>query len=320
MFSQLYRKIRLLKNKGKETYLSIYKIVGFYPDKVSLYKQAFLHKSQSIEDDNGRWLNNERLEFLGDAILSAVVADIVYKHFQYRREGFLTNTRSKIVSRESMNQIGLRLGLDHMLRYANNIHNAHEPHHSNMLGNALEALIGAIYLDKGYAACYKFIDDKIIKQFIDIDKVSETEVNFKSNLIEWSQKNRLGISFEIIESFEDKEGNLMFQTAAVLSDTDEQIGIGIGYSKKESQQQAAKMAMKKIRTDRSFQQYILSLKKKLREEKRALEEDVVEQEEEVSVNNTEIQEEQQSEQLVQNQEQQPEVVDNFEVEKEKTIA
>lgn len=259
-------------HKGKEPYLSIYKIVGFYPDNIQLYKQAFLHKSQSIEDDEGKWLNNERLEFLGDAILSAVVADIVYKHFQNKREGFLTNTRSKIVSRDSMNRIGLSLGIDHLLRYSINVHAQHEAHNSNMLGNALEALIGAIYLDQGFDACYRFIDDVLIKKHIDIDKISETEVNFKSNLIEWGQKNRLPISFEIIESFQDEQSNPVFQTAAVLVETCEHIGIGIGYSKKESQQNAAQMAMKKIRTDRIFQQHILGLKKKLREEKKAREE------------------------------------------------
>ncbi len=259
-------------HKGKEPYLSIYKIVGFYPDNIQLYKQAFLHKSQSIEDDEGKWLNNERLEFLGDAILSAVVADIVYKHFQNKREGFLTNTRSKIVSRDSMNRIGLSLGIDHLLRYSINVHAQHEAHNSNMLGNALEALIGAIYLDQGFDACYRFIDDILIKKHIDIDKISETEVNFKSNLIEWGQKNRLPISFEIIESFQDEQSNPVFQTAAVLVETGEHIGIGIGYSKKESQQNAAQMAMKKIRTDRIFQQHILGLKKKLREEKKAREE------------------------------------------------
>ena len=259
-------------HKGKEPYLSIYKIVGFYPDNIQLYKQAFLHKSQSIEDDEGKWLNNERLEFLGDAILSAVVADIVYKHFQNKREGFLTNTRSKIVSRDSMNRIGLSLGIDHLLRYSINVHAQHEAHNSNMLGNALEALIGAIYLDQGFDACYRFIDDILIKKHIDIDKISETEVNVKSNLIEWGQKNRLPISFEIIESFQDEQSNPVFQTAAVLVETGEHIGIGIGYSKKESQQNAAQMAMKKIRTDRIFQQHILGLKKKLREEKKAREE------------------------------------------------
>lgn len=107
---------------------------------------------------------------MGDAILSAVVADIVYKHFQNKREGFLTNTRSKIVSRDSMNRIGLSLGIDHLLRYSINVHAQHEAHNSNMLGNALEALIGAIYLDQGFDACYRFIDDVLIKNILTLTR------------------------------------------------------------------------------------------------------------------------------------------------------
>ena len=227
---------------------------------------------------------------MGDAILSAVVADIVYKHFENKREGFLTNTRSKIVSRDSMNRIGLSLGIEPLLRYSVNTSTLHESHNSNMLGNALEALIGAIYLDGGFANAkefiHRFIRDVLIKKHIDIDKISETEVNFKSNLIEWGQKNRLPVSFEIIESFQDEQCNPVFQTAAVLLETGEHIGIGIGYSKKESQQNAAQMAMKKIRTDRSFQQYIISLKKKVREDKKAREENEQKAEENTEVNNT----------------------------------
>ena len=264
--SHLYQKIRLLKNRGKEPYLSIYKIVGFYPDNIRLYQQAFLHKSSSIEDEQGKWLNNERLEFLGDAILSAVVADIVYEHFQYRREGFLTNTRSKIVSRESMNRMARELGLDHMLQYSFQ-HPLKETHNSNMLGNALEALIGAIYLDKGFDACYRFVEQVLIKKYIDLDQISQMEVNFKSNLIEWSQKNKFDIAFNVIESYMDGDGNPVFQTAVILVDTNDTIGIGTGYTKKESQQHAAQMAMKKIRTDRSFQQYISNVKKKRRADK-----------------------------------------------------
>lgn len=236
--------------------MSIYKIVGFYPDNIHLYEQAFLHKSSSIEAGDGRWMNNERMEFLGDAVLDAIVADIVYKHFQNKREGFLTNTRSKIVQRETLNRVAVELGLDKMVVYSAKLNS----HNNHMYGNALEALIGAIYLDKGYDTCYRFIRDVIIKKYIDLDNIAKKEVNFKSSLIEWSQKNKLEISFELIESFTDNDGNPVFQTGVFLSD--EQIGVGIGYSKKESQQNAAKMAVKKLRTDKDFQLFISELKKK----------------------------------------------------------
>lgn len=256
MFTRLYKSIRLLKNKNKEPYISLYKILRFYPDNIRLYEQAFLHKSSSVESGDGKWLNNERLEFLGDAVLDAIVADIVYKHFQNKREGFLTNTRSKIVQRETLNRIAVELGLDKMVVYSAKLNT----HNNHMYGNALEALIGAIYLDQGYRQCYQFIQDVLIKKYINLDTIARKEVNFKSSLIEWSQKNKLEITFDLIESFVDNDGNPVFQTGVTLSDM--QIGVGIGYSKKESQQCAAKMAIKKLRTDREFQQYISELKKK----------------------------------------------------------
>ncbi|HBK29437.1 MAG TPA: ribonuclease III [Parabacteroides sp.] len=260
VFSKLYKKIRLLKNKGKEPYLSIYKITGFYPDNIQFYQEAFLHRSSSVEVQNGRWINNERLEFLGDAVLSAIVADILYKHFDHGGEGLLTNTRSKIVSRESMNEIAKNLNLHEMLHYS--IHySIIEGHNSNILGNALEALIGAIYLDKGFDHCYQFINNVMIKN-INLDSLLKKEVNFKSHLIEWSQKHRIPIRFDVIENFLDEQGSPVFQSAAYLSDTEEQIGVGIGFSKKESQQKAAEMAIKKIRSDKTFMGHIREIKRK----------------------------------------------------------
>ncbi len=260
MLTKLYRKIRLLKHKGREPYSSLYKLLGFYPENVHLYEQAFLHKSSSVEGNDGKWLNNERLEFLGDAILDAIVADIVYKHFQNRKEGFLTNTRSKIVQRENLNHIAVQLGLHKMVVYSAKLNS----HHNHLYGNALEALIGAIYLDQGYEICYRFIEKRIIQKHIDLDMIARKEVNFKSALIEWSQKNKLEITFGLIESFIDNDGNPVFQTAITLAEY--QIGVGIGYSKKESQQNAAKMAIKKLRTDKEFQQLVADLKKKKQEE------------------------------------------------------
>lgn len=256
MFEKLKEKIRLRQIKGKEPYSSIYNIVGFYPENLSLYEQAFSHKSSSLEAGDGKWTNNERMEFLGDAVLDAIVADIVYRHFPNKREGFLTNTRSKIVQRETLNRIGVEIGLEKMVRYSAKIIS----HNNHMYGNALEALIGAIYLDQGYDVCYRFIDEMIIKKHVNLEEISRREVNFKSNLIEWGQKNKLDVRFELIESFCDNDGNPVFQTGIMLSDV--QIGVGIGYSKKESQQNAAKMAIKKLRKDSEFQRFVTDLKNK----------------------------------------------------------
>lgn len=188
---------------NKEPYSSLYKILGFYPDNIHLYEQAFHHKSSSIESSDGRWLNNERLEFLGDAILDAVVADIVFNHFQNKREGFLTNTRSKIVQRDTLNRVAVELGLEKMVVYSAKVNS----HNNYMYGNALEALIGAIYLDQGYEVCYNFIQNVLIKKYVNLETIARKEVNFKSSLIEWSQKNKLEISFDLIESFTDNDGN-----------------------------------------------------------------------------------------------------------------
>ena len=226
---------------NKEPYSSLYKILGFYPDNIHLYEQAFLHKSSSVESGDGRWLNNERLEFLGDAVLDAVVADIVYKHFQNKREGFLTNTRSKIVQRETMNRVAVELGLDKMVVYSAKL----SSHNNHMYGNALEALIGAIYLDQGYEVCYNFIQNVLIKKHVNLETIARKEVNFKSSLIEWSQKNKMEVSFELIEQFLDHDSTPVFQTEVRIEGLP--AGTGTGYSKKESQQNAAQMAIKKVK-------------------------------------------------------------------------
>lgn len=254
MLRNKINKIRLLFRKDKESYLCFYRILGFYPDNINLYHQALLHKSTSIRSEKGRPLNNERLEFLGDAILDAVVGDIVYKRFEGKREGFLTNTRSKIVQRETLNKLALEIGLDKLIKFSARS----SSHNSYMLGNAFEALIGAIYLDQGYEVCKKFVEQQIINRYIDLDKVSRKEVNFKSKLIEWSQKNKMEVSFELIEQFLDQDSNPVFQTEVRIKGIP--AGTGAGYSKKESQQNAAKMAIKKIK-DPQFMATILETAK-----------------------------------------------------------
>lgn len=239
-------KIRLLFCKDKESYLCFYRILGFYPRNIQIYKQALLHKSSAVRSEKGRLVNNERLEFLGDAILDAIIGDIVYQHFEGKREGFLTNTRSKIVQRETLNKLAVQIGLDKLIKYSSRS----SSHNSYMYGNAFEAFIGAIYLDQGYDRCKRFLVERIIKPYIDLDKLSRKEVNFKSKLIEWSQKNKMEVSFELIEQFLDKQGNPVFQTEVRIEGLP--AGTGTGYSKKESQQNAAQMALKKIKSSPDF--------------------------------------------------------------------
>ena len=255
IFKYILKWIRLLKNKNKEPYLSIYQMLGFYPNDIDLYEQAFIHRSISFSPD-GKFKNNERLEFLGDAILDAIVADIVYKHFPHKKEGFLTNTRSKIVQRESLNQVALALGIDKKVTsmpYAS-------AHNKYMYGNALEALIGAIYLDRGFRHCCKFVETRIIRPYLSLDQLANREVNFKSKLLEWGQKTKLLIDFELIDVFKDNEGNPVFHTSISLEGTP--IGVGIGNTKKESQQIAAKNVIRKIHKDKEVKLLIDELKRR----------------------------------------------------------
>ena len=250
MLSNVLHRIRLLFCKERESYLCFYRILGFDPRNLKYYQQALLHKSTAVRSDEGRLLNNERLEFLGDAILDAVVGDIVYRHFEGRREGFLTNTRSKIVQRETLNKLAVEIGLDKLVKTSNRS----QSHNSYLYGNAFEAFIGAIYLDRGYDCCMQFIEQKILKQYIDLDKMSRKEMNFKSRLIEWCQKNKMQVSFELIDQVMDKDHSPTFSTEVHIEGIP--AGSGTGYSKKESQQKAAQMALKILKNDETFRDQI----------------------------------------------------------------
>ena len=283
-------KIRLLFRKDRESYLCFYRILGFFPRNIQLYKQALLHKSTSVRSEKGGPINNERLEFLGDAILDAIVGDIVYRHFEGKREGFLTNTRSKIVQRETLNKLAVEIGLDKLIKYTTRS----SSHNSYMYGNAFEAFIGAIYLDQGYERCKHFMEERILKRYIDLDILSRKEVNFKSKLIEWSQKNKVEVSFELIEQFFDHDSNPVFQTEVHIEGIP--AGTGTGYSKKESQQNAARMATKKVK-DTAFIAAVNEAKAQRtqppadiieeKEEEEVHELTVTEEEEEIKITNSE---------------------------------
>lgn len=247
MLKKLYRNIRILPQRGKEPYVSLYKVLDFYPYNITLYEQALVHKSSSIKMKNGRWINNERLEFLGDAILDAIVADIVFKEFEYKKEGFLTNLRSNIVQRDTLNRIALEIGLDRLLKTStpkNLVGNTH------VYGNALEALIGAIYLDQGYRVAKKFVHEKLIKEHLNISAVADFNQNNKSKLIEWGQKNRIDIEFSIVDSSVDDKNVTSFTTEALVNGIC--LGVGKGVSKKESHQQAAKYALENIKENNLY--------------------------------------------------------------------
>ncbi len=246
MLSNFIDRIKLPFRKDKELYLCLYKIIGFYPRKIDYYKTALLHKSIARRNEKGKPVNNERLEFLGDAILDAVVGDIVFEHFPGKREGFLTNTRSKLVQRETLGRLAQEMGINELI-----LSNGRgTSHNSYMGGNAFEALVGAIYLDRGYYACMKFMKKRILAQMINIDKVAYKEVNFKSKMLEWSQKNRVQMEFRLISQQKDDQGNQVFNYQIFIE------GIegcsGKGYSKKESQQMASKLTLDLLRKKPQF--------------------------------------------------------------------
>ena len=239
-------RIRLPFRKEKELYSSLYQIIGFYPRDISYYKLALMHKSLYRRNAKGKPVNNERLEFLGDAILDAAVGDIVYRHFPGKREGFLTNTRSKLVQRETLNRLAQEMGINSLILSSGRS----ASHNSYMGGNAFEALVGAIYLDRGYNACMKFMRNRILAQMINIDKVAYKEVNFKSRLIEWSQKNRVRMEFAILKQGKDKQASPVFKYRVMLEGLE---GCsGEGYSKKESQQIASKRTLERLRKEPQF--------------------------------------------------------------------
>jgi len=247
--------IRVFFHPKKKSYFALKRILGFLPNDISFYEEALVHKSSSGKNLLGGYRNNERLEFLGDAILDAIIADIVFKKFNNQNEGFLTNTRSKIVKRETLDQISGKLGLNKLVISSKGIHSQK----NHILGNALEAFIGAVYLDHGYRKTYLFVERKIISAYINLDTLAKKEVNFKSKLLEWCQKYRIQMDYQLTENFVDRENNPVFQSQVLLNGLI--AGTGTGYSKKESHQQAANKALRKIKSDKNFVQEILDINK-----------------------------------------------------------
>ena len=239
-------KIKLPFRKEKELFSSLYDIMGFYPENISYYKTALTHKSASQKGDKGKPLNNERLEFLGDAILDATVGHIVYEHFPGKREGFLTNTRSKMVSRETLGKLADEMGLTELIKSRTQSRS----HNSYMAGNAFEALVGAIYLDQGYEAVMRFMNKRILAKMVNIDKVAYKEVNFKSKLLEWTQKNRVRMDYRMLEQKLDKQGSPVFGFVVVIEGVEG--SKGEGYSKKEAQQNASKETLQRLRREPQF--------------------------------------------------------------------
>lgn len=226
---------RLLKKNSADKELSVQleHLLGFTPKHISYYRLALMHRSKPEEATD----SNERLEFLGDAILGAIVAEYIFKKYPYQPEGYLTELRSRLVRRETMNSVALRMGLNRLVQYNQNDRSLSRSH---IFGNALEALIGAVYLDQGFTKTRKFILNQFIRAYIDLDTVESTDTNYKNQLLSWAQRNNKILVFETLE--EKMEGTRKLFTMGIMLDGELLIS-GSGFNKKEAGQVAAKNAL-----------------------------------------------------------------------------
>jgi ribonuclease-3 len=232
--------IKLFSSARKEFYSFIKNLTGFSPLKLKLYDIAFIHKSATSVDYFGNPVNNERLEYLGDAVLGAIVADYLYNRFPVKDEGFLTQFRSRIVNRSFLTQLTFKMGLNQFV--SSNTSSINETSH--IYGDVFEAFIGAIYLDNGYKSAKKFVVKKVLPEYVDIYELEKSDTNYKSQLIEWGQKNRKNVEFNTVSDPEFGSNKLPFISEIFIDG--EIAGQGEGFSKKEAQQNAARMALTKL--------------------------------------------------------------------------
>lgn len=225
------RFIHLRWGVDREYYRAFKRMFGHTPDNIELYKLALVHRSASVKVEGGESINNERLEFLGDAVLESIVSDYLFIEYPHESEGFLTKTRSKIVSRQSLNALAEKLGIDKMVVYNSSGNAAHK----HLFGDCFEALIGALYLDKGYDVVNRIVINHLLPKYIDLESVPAAETDFKSRLIEWCQKNHHTVQFRTKHGAQ----NGLFVSTIWIDELE--VGHGRGTSKKEAEQNAARM-------------------------------------------------------------------------------
>ena len=233
MIDFILRPFRRNFGKDKRFYAAIDDMFGFIPNNIELYKVALIHKSASVATEDGRQLNNERLEYLGDAVIESVTSDYLFIEFPDKDEGFLTQLRSKMVSRQTLNDVAKRIGLDDYVisHTSNNVSQKH------IYGDAFEAMMGAIYLDQGYDFVNRLLINKIFVDYIKVDDLTEAETDFKSRLIEWCQKNHHTIRFSTHNDKYFSSTHPSFYSKVLIDNIE--VGYGVGDSKKEAEQRAA---------------------------------------------------------------------------------
>lgn len=227
------------KSDDKSLRLFIENVFGFSPKNIHVYKLAFLHHSVATEINEGRTISNERLEYLGDAILSAIIADYLYKKFPFKDEGFLTQMRSKIVSRNRLNKLAQHLGFNDFIQASNKVGYMNK----DVMGNAFEAFVGALYIDKGFKFTKKTIIKKVLGYYLDIDEIESENNNFKSQLIALAQAEKKTVTFKVVEKDDTNNKNL-YTVALYINDV--QVALGEDFAIKKAEQNAAENFLKTI--------------------------------------------------------------------------
>lgn len=235
----IFRFLSVNFSKDKLLFHAIKNLLGFYPRNIHLYKVALSHKSAPQVWVKGQQINNERLEYLGDAVLSSIVADYLYKKFPYQHEGFLTEMRSRIVSRSRFGKLALKMGLNKLIFQGNGSYTSSK----SIYGDTFEALIGAVYLDKGYNYTRKVVIQRIIDVHLDVDEIERTDTNFKSRILEYAQREKLPIEFRVIDEVGDGHRK---QYIVELYLNHEPVSRGLDFSIKAAEQQAAEKAWERV--------------------------------------------------------------------------
>lgn len=241
MIRHIWYLIKLLFISEKKFCYFLYSTLGYLPSNINLFKIAFIHKSASSFNQKGIDLNNERLEFLGDAILDAIIAEFLYNIFSFEDDGFLTKMKAKIVNRDMLNMIADKIGiLEFIKAHTNN----HRSNNTYIGGNAFEAIIGAVFLDKGYQQTKKFVINRIVRKHIDLYELEFSISDYKSHLLEWGQKNRIEVEIDTTESDNYTDNKPEFVSKIIIEEKIQ--GYGMGRSKKEAEQNASKKALKHL--------------------------------------------------------------------------
>jgi len=219
------------------------KILGFRPRNLKLYEIAFIHRSATFKMPDGKKVNNERLEYLGDAVLDAILSDYLFEKFPDANEGFMTKIRSRIVNRDVLNDLAISLGINKTI--ISNISSVHPT--KNLYGDALEALIGALFLDKGFKKTKKLFIRNVLNKYLNLNDIVNTDTDYKSLVFEWVQKNKSTLVFTYNEEYDFNLKKSLFSTRLLIDK--EELGEGQGSSKKEAEQEAAGQAWKRLRNN-----------------------------------------------------------------------